>query len=283
MRRGLSLLELLVVISVSSLMLGLVLTGVQYARAVARRNSCQNNLRQIGLALHQYEASYKCLPMGRGNMGHSPLVSILPQIGQVSLFQQLDLSKDVDGNPIAMITRVKEFRCPDTPDGNPSQTDYVLNRGTTLSDLRDSPWFYEERLRPTFSMFERGLTNTAIYSETSPPTKSGNTRQFGLPERTIKNQYESSIFEKECSDLPGSGPTSTLTNGEFWFGAGTANYYHIFTPNQRSCTNGGLLQSSLFSSLSLHSNGANVLYADARVDFVGSNMDSLAWRAIGAR
>jgi prepilin-type N-terminal cleavage/methylation domain-containing protein len=107
---GFTLVELLVVIAIIGVMVGLLLPAVQSAREAARRMSCGNNMKQIGLALHNYESTYKKFPAGRlslgtlvgagtGNFRPDPqtknvqgLVSILPFIEQQALYDQFNFS-----------------------------------------------------------------------------------------------------------------------------------------------------------------------------------------------
>src|SRR5262245_57013180 len=85
-RFAFSLVELLVVIAIIGILIGLLLPAVQAAREASRRNSCANNLRQIGIALHNYHSARKCFPPSArihdmdGEQGISWRVMILPYI-----------------------------------------------------------------------------------------------------------------------------------------------------------------------------------------------------------
>lgn len=104
--QGFTLVELLVVIAIIGILVGLLLPAVQAAREAARRMQCSNNLKQLGLSLHNYESTYKRMPAGRLSLGSNRrgtpttyrpdplsknghgLVSILPFIEQINLYNQ---------------------------------------------------------------------------------------------------------------------------------------------------------------------------------------------------
>ncbi|QDU27379.1 Type II secretion system protein G precursor [Anatilimnocola aggregata] len=98
--RGFTLVELLVVIAIIGVLVALLLPAIQAAREAARRMSCQNNLKQFGLAIHNYESAMKTFPAGgqagrtgaANNYGASWLIITLPYTENGSMYNQLDLS-----------------------------------------------------------------------------------------------------------------------------------------------------------------------------------------------
>jgi prepilin-type N-terminal cleavage/methylation domain-containing protein len=147
-RTGFTLVELLVVIAIIGVLVGLLLPAVQAAREAARRMSCSNNLKQLGLALHNYESTYKVFPAGRQSLAsllnwtpatyiQDPiprnmhgLVSILPFLEQQGIYDRFNFSAafgnfqqvspnglaPVDsiasGNALLSVTPIQAFRCP---------------------------------------------------------------------------------------------------------------------------------------------------------------------------
>src|SRR3954464_9087927 len=91
-RLGFTLIELLVVVAIIAVLIALLLPAVQAAREAARRSQCQNNLKQLGLALHNFHDTNKKLPVGEhndDNNSYSWRVWILPFIEQGPLYNQM--------------------------------------------------------------------------------------------------------------------------------------------------------------------------------------------------
>jgi prepilin-type N-terminal cleavage/methylation domain-containing protein len=130
-RRAFTLVELLVVIAIIGVLVALLLPAVQAAREAARRSSCSNNLKQLGLGLHNYEDVYKTFPAAWW-LSNPPLnigawgTAILPQIEQQPLYDRYNFAVPAinqAGAPgqanIALIsTRLKVFECPSAPGGD---------------------------------------------------------------------------------------------------------------------------------------------------------------------
>ena len=128
-QRGFTLVELLVVIAIIGVLVALLLPAVQAAREAARRIKCANNLKQIGLGLHNYESSFGCLPWGNSYpmvmASPSWSASVLPFIEAQNHYDKFNFAVNLDNaaNALAITTTVPTYLCPsDSASRNPVLT-----------------------------------------------------------------------------------------------------------------------------------------------------------------
>jgi prepilin-type N-terminal cleavage/methylation domain-containing protein len=195
-RRGFTLIELLVVIAIIAILIALLLPAVQQAREAARRTQCKNNLKQLGLAVHNYESSFRSLPPGQIRVnftdkpkvrGWSLYVQLLPQLDQAPLYNRWDFNNplaNANGGGLANTALVMPaLLCPsDVIPQNPVQsttsfygvTSYGGNGGSQTqppaalsgngafsASGSSTPTFPIVRLRD----FTDGTTNTLLFGE----------------------------------------------------------------------------------------------------------------------
>ena len=180
-RNGFTLIELLVVIVIIGLLAGLILPAIQQAREVARRATCQSNLRQIGLALAQYHQSLGTLPPGcsdwrpwrgspdRKNFAWSAL--LLPYVEQVNLSNAIDFDFPYDHprNAAAAIVDLPLYLCPSArtkTQAREGRSDYgglFGERILTQNNTNNGVFIYDQAFR--FHDILDGLTNTLAAAE----------------------------------------------------------------------------------------------------------------------
>ena len=141
-KQGFTLVELLVVIAIIGILIGMLLPAVQSVREAARRVNCANNVRQLGIGVHNYESAYQSLPYGvYSGWGYTWTTIILPYIEQQPLFDIIPQPFSDDGfipgsseESLALTslvqTPVATFICPSRPDPavEPREINSVVNR-----------------------------------------------------------------------------------------------------------------------------------------------------------
>ncbi len=171
-RGGITLFQLLVVLAILAILIGLLLPAVQKVREAAARTQSQNNLKQIGLAVHNYASVYDTrFPSGNDANNFSASAALLPFIEQQNLFQSIDFKKSIDddANADARKTRIKIFESPLDPvmvvNARYGPTNYLFNAGSRPALADNDGVFYQDSKVRLLDITD-GTSNTLLACET---------------------------------------------------------------------------------------------------------------------
>lgn len=259
-RAGFTLIELLVVISIISALIALLLPAVQQAREAARVSQCKNNLKQFGIALHNFHETYSELPEGnsaKDDLYHSWGTRLLPHLDQAPLFARYDFSKpwlDVttppNGNLGLATVNLPVFLCPSTGHDFAGATDYGGIYGSSLSGL-------------PFSHSAGGAFDSGVLLAVG----------FDLPERRKERISFADVTDGLSNTIAiGEDAGRPAADGGMW-----ANGFNILPLDSRP----GLDRAnSLYSD---HHSGAHTLFADGSVHFISDNIDLFVLGSLATR
>jgi type II secretory pathway pseudopilin PulG len=170
-RSAFSLFELLVIIAVLALLAALLLPAIAKVRQAASRMQSQNNLKQLGLACHNYLDSYRVFPPGNDAQGFSTIARLLPFVEQQNLYKLIDFKK-ASTDPVNAEVRkiqVKLFLSPNDPiqqvKGEPGATNYLFNAGSKPA-LEDNDGVFYQDSKVQIAQITDGLSNTLMIGET---------------------------------------------------------------------------------------------------------------------
>ena len=287
-RPAFTLVELLVVITIIGILISLLLPAVQAAREAARRASCTNNLKQLGLAVLNYESAYKLFPINYGGngqydtsgTGHSWLTGILPFIEQQALYDKIHFNQplsDADNTAVSR-TVVAAFMCP-----SDSRRGILPDR----SDVGD------ERAINNYKGVAGGNWNWGDHTGVSQPTgrwannPDGRDRGNGLFCRNADNNEGNYTGMMEIRD----GTSNTLTIGETVARWCTHTWWWSFDGSTATCgiplnyRKGDVdLEAAAadwernYSFFSHHPGGANFALGDGSVRFLNDSIDINLYR-----
>lgn len=297
-RTGFTLIELLVVIAIIAVLIALLLPAVQQAREAARRSQCKNNMKQLGLAFHNYHDSLNCFPVNfavRGSgggqaiadTGHSWITMSLPYFDQAPLYNSINHNGPLAGNAAniaAANTILQVCLCPSDPGNNNgrlgSRSDYNVNP--------PGAWGVTNYKACAGSNWQWGIS--AWNPVSSPSGKNAGSRDgLNAGNGILCSNQQNTNGPTRMRDIP-DGTSNTFAIGEAlpaW-----TNWNWWYNPNAVTATCAIPLNAVIkrpknlgdwpnnYSMASMHVGGGHFTMADGAVRFISENININIYRAL---
>ncbi len=304
-RRAFTLIELLVVITIIGVLTALILPAVQAAREAARRGTCLNQFKQVGLGLHGYFSVHEHLPAGGDPLIYSIHTKLLPWLENNTIYNSINFAnlsgREFSVNTALLNIKLNVYICPsdylaDKP-GFPGEfwqgkTNFAGCEGDGRSWLDPNGVVVYRPL--ALSSISDGLSSTVAMSEflVGYPGQTDRLRTLYKSRDFLNAQSHTYLeFVSHCKsldtmDAPGLTEINFL-KGSRWFEGQRRQtlYNHVMTPNQPSCGNtmaSGYPAESITAS-SLHNGGVNCLFADGHARFLRDTISPAVWLSLGTR
>lgn len=283
--RGFTLIELLVVIAIIAILIALLLPAVQQAREAARRTQCKNNLKQIGLAMHNYHDVHRTLPPGHlvalgelSSVGGLAWGSyVLPFLDQAPLWNKIDSdiqgSKGLDPVTNFSSTIATAYRCPsdtgsglNSDRGNYGRSNYVGHAGMALNDFRT----------------KRSNGNNVTANSHEPESLAGQGggvlfTNSDIRIRDITDGTSNTIMVGERASGFASGSGGPDYGAAIWVSSRSAHTWSDVLGLAQDNANWKPNGAHANSFASRHTGGLQVLLSDGSVRFLSENINGTTW------
>jgi prepilin-type processing-associated H-X9-DG protein len=288
-RRAFTLFQLLLILALLAILFALLLPAIAKARIAAVRAQSQNNLKQLGLACHNYHDAFGLLPPGNDDNNFSAAAHLLPFIEQQNLFQQIDFKKSVDDKDNAAVrkTVIKVFLNPrdnvPAPNADYAPTNYLFCAGNQPA-LADNNGMLYQNSKVKLTDVPDGLSNTMMAGETLKG-------DGGVKAMTVKRQHvllkkedlkdlkdEAGVKEWEKDKNVAADRGASWMDGRFLQGTFTGTRSLNDDKPDVNCGGAGGL-----SGLRSEDDSVNVLFGDGSVRAVGMKVKLEVWKALASR